>query len=80
MLRKFMFKRRRLEGLLRGSNLSGWSMGRDVDEEEEEEEEEERVGVWEGGGDGVGIGWAAGVREGVENDVVGILRECGEVG
>ena len=70
MFRKFMFRRRRLEVLLRGCGLSGGAV--DVDEEE-------RVGVWEGGTGGVGEVSAAGVREGVEKDVVGILMESGEV-
>ena len=70
MLLKFMFRSRRLEVLLRGCGLSSGAV---------DEDEEERVGVWEGGRGGVGEVSAAGVREGIEKDVVGILRECGEV-
>ena len=70
ILLKLMLRRRRLEVLLRGCGLSIEVV--DVDEEE-------RVGVWEGGTGGVGEVSAAGVREGVEKDVVGILMESGEV-
>ena len=56
--------------LVRGCGLSSGVV--DVDEEE-------RVGVWEGGRGGVVEVSVAGVREGIEKDEVGILREWGEV-